>query len=470
MPPRCSISARTTASSNSSTKRPPKTCTKILDSPRACARPTQSSSTKSNWEYSVTTTPNSAPPLQPHALTGIKVLDLTQWEAGSMAATSLAFLGADVYKVEHPTRGDSARIASADSPDADSLFFLVLNPNKKSVGIDLKTEEGRDLLARLIKKCDVLIENFAPGTIERLGFGYDRVRELNPQMIFASVKGFNSNSPYRDFRSFDAIAQAVGGAVAFTGEPDGPPIKPGPTFADTGSGLHLALGICGALYQRTQTGQGQRIEVAMQDVVISFCRMSIARTQVTGRAAERVGNGSPSSTSAPSAIYPCRDGGANDYLFIYTARDEASGNRQWAALLDTIGRADLHDDPRFATPEQRYTHRMDVDAVIGEWTITQDKRTAMELLNWAGVPAGAVLDSADLLADRELYKSGVLAEVDHPVRGPVVLPGWPVQMSGSPTPAVTAPPLLGEHTEEVLTALGELVDTHKEEGPPAPVR
>jgi formyl-CoA transferase len=406
----------------------------------------------------VTTTPSDLSETPALSLSGIKVLDLTQWEAGSMAATSLAFLGADVYKVEHPTRGDSARIASADSPDADSLFFLVLNPNKKSVGIDLKSEHGRALLERLIAKCDVLVENFAPSTIERLGFGYERVHAINPRMIFASVKGFNAESPYREFRSFDAIAQAVGGSVAFTGQPDGPPIKPGLTFADTGAGLHLALGICAALYQRTITGRGQRVEVAMQDVVVNFARMPIARTQVTGKAAERVGNGSPSSTSAPSGIYPCLGGGPNDYVYVYTARDEAAGNRQWSALMDIIGRADIRDDPRFATPELRFQHQAEVDRIIGEWTVHHDKRDAMVKLNSAGVPAGAVLDSADLLADSALYESGILSLVEHPVRGPVVIPGWPVRMSGSPAPRLIAPPLLGQHTVEVLAALGVSAD------------
>jgi formyl-CoA transferase len=384
------------------------------------------------------------------ALDGVRVLDLTQWEAGSMCVQSLAFMGADVIKVERPGVGDSARIASVDSADADSLFFLVLNSNKRSVTLNLHTERGRELLAELVAHADVFVENFAPGTIERLGFGYDRLRELNPRVIFASVKGFSKFSPYRDFRSFDAIAQSVGGAVAFTGEPGGPPLKPGPTFADTGAGLHLAVGVCAALYQREFTGQGQQIEVAMQDAVMNFCRMTYGRHQMTGRPAERVGNGSPSSTSAPSGLYPCLGGGPNDYVFIYTARDEVSGNQQWRRLLDTIGRADLDDDPRFVTPEARFGHRDQVDRILGEWTALHDKRLAMELLNKAGVPAGAVFDSGDLINDATFYDSGMLNTVEHPVRGPVVLPGWPVRMSASPSPVITSPPLLGEHTEAVL--------------------
>jgi formyl-CoA transferase len=387
------------------------------------------------------------------ALDGVRVLDLTQWEAGSMCVQSLAFMGAEVIKIERPGVGDSARIASADTADADSLFFLVLNSNKRSLTLDLRSEKGRVLLAGLIAVSDVFVENFAPGTIERLGLGWETVREINPRIIFGSVKGFSKFSPYRDFRSFDAIAQSVGGAVAFTGEPGGPPIKPGPTFADTGSGLHLAVGVCAALYQREQTGEGQYIEVAMQEAVMNFCRMTYGRHQMTGRPAERVGNASPSSTSAPSGLYACAGDGDNDYLFIYTARDEFSGNQQWSRLLDTIGRTDLAGDPRFATPELRFAHRFEVDEVLEAWTVTRDKREAMELLNKAGVPAGAVLDSGDLLADPTFYESGMLTTVEHPVRGPVVLPGWPVQMSGSPRPVITSPPLLGEHTAPVLEKL-----------------
>lgn len=384
------------------------------------------------------------------ALTGIRVLDLTQWEAGSACAQALGFMGAEVLKIERPKGGDPARIASADTPDADSLYFLVLNANKKSVTIDLRADEGKKLLRGLIEKADVFLENFAPGTIDRLGFGYDDVAKINPSIVYGSIQGFSEESPYRDFRCFDAIAQSMGGAVAFTGEADGPPLKPGYTFADTGSGLHLAIGVVGALFQRNATGRGQRVHVAMQEAVLNFGRMPIARHQVTGRVAERVGNNSPSSTAAPSGLYPCKGGGPNDYCFIYTARDLATGNRQWNALLKTIDREDLIEDTRYATPELRFRRRNEVDEIITPWMLTKDKRDAMALLNGAGVPAGAVFDTGDLMEDQSFRRTGMLAEVDHPTRGKVVLPGWPVKMSASSTPAVTSPPLLGEHTDTVL--------------------
>ena len=365
----------------------------------------------------------------PRALTGVKILDLTQWEAGSACAQSLAFLGADVFKVERPKLGDPARIASADSPDADSLYFLVLNSNKRSITIDLQNSKGKEVLTRLIRECDVFLENFAPGTTDKLGLSYEAVSKINPRIIYGTVRGFSEESPYRDFRCFDAIAQSAGGAVAFTGEPDGPPIKPGPTFADTGSGLHLAIGVLGALYQREFTGKGQSIRVAMQEAVMNFSRITFARHQLTGKPVTRVGNGSPSSTAAPSGLYPCKGGGPNDYCFIYTARDELTGNRQWRALLKTIGRSDLLDDIRFVNPEARFERKEEVDEIIRPWMLRQDKRTAMEMLNGAGVPAGAVFDTGDLMNDPSFRATGMLTEIIHPTRGPVVLPGWPVKMS-----------------------------------------
>jgi formyl-CoA transferase len=386
----------------------------------------------------------------PRALTGVKILDLTQWEAGSACAQSLAFLGADVFKVERPKLGDPARIASADSPDADSLYFLVLNSNKRSITIDLQNSKGKEVLTRLIRECDVFLENFAPGTTDKLSLSYEAVSKINPRIIYGTVRGFSEESPYRDFRCFDAIAQSTGGAVAFTGEPDGPPIKPGPTFADTGSGLHLAIGILGALYQREFTGKGQSIRVAMQEAVMNFSRITFARHQLTGKPVTRVGNGSPSSTAAPSGLYPCKGGGPNDYCFIYTARDELTGNRQWRALLKTIGRSDLLDDIRFVNPEARFERKEEVDEIIRPWMLRQDKRTAMEMLNGAGVPAGAVFDTGDLMNDPSFRATGMLTEIIHPTRGPVVLPGWPVKMSGSPTPPISCPPALGQHTDTIL--------------------
>jgi formyl-CoA transferase len=383
----------------------------------------------------------------PPALAGVRVIDLTQFEAGTSCTESLAWLGADVVKVEEPARGDQGRHASTDEPGVDSFYFMLLNANKRSVTCNLKEAGGRALLRDLIEVGDVFIENFGPGTIERLGFGYDVVRGINPRIIYAQIKGYAPEGPYGNFLSFDMTAQAVGGALATTGEAGERPLKPGPTIGDTGAGLHTAIGILAALYQRQCTGRGQRVEVAMQEAVINFSRIAYGSQLLWGKAPDRNGNRSVMGTSAPSETYPCRGGGPNDWCFIYTSR---AGNRQWERLLEVMGREDLLDDPRFATPKDRVEHIDEVDALITGWTLQRDKVEVMETLGDAGVPAGAVLDTAELMNDPFLRKRGMFVTVHHPVRGDVVIPGWPVKLSDSEVSVVTSP-LLGQHNEEVLS-------------------
>ena len=380
------------------------------------------------------------------ALAGVKVVDLTQFEAGTSCTETLAWLGADVVKIEEPTRGDQGRHASTDRPDADSYYFMLLNANKRSITCNLKHEDGRALLRKLIEVGDVFVENFGPGVIERLGFSYDVVKEINPKIIYAQIKGFAPEGPYGNFLSFDMIAQAVGGALATTGDEGQRPIKPGPTIGDTGNGLHTAIGILAALYQRQHTGQGQRIEVAMQEAVINFSRIAYGSQLLWGKAPERNGNRSVLGTSAPSDTYSCKGGGPNDWVFIYTSR---ASNHQWERLLKIMGREDLLHDPRFATNPARVQHIDEVDALIVEWTRQRTKTEVMETLGHAGVPAGAVLDTSELMNDPFLRERGMFVTVDHPVRGEVTIPGWPVKMSESHVP-VTASPLLGQHNEEVL--------------------
>lgn len=385
------------------------------------------------------------------ALEGVVVLDLTQFEAGSSCTETLAWLGADVIKVEEPTRGDQGRAASTDREGVDAYYFLLLNANKRSVTLDLRHSRGKAMFREMLKlkSADVVIENFAPGTIERLGFDYEAVRAINPRTIYAQIKGYGRDGPYGSFLSFDMIAQAVCGSLSITGEKDGRPLRPGPTIGDTGTGLHCAIGILAALYDREFTGLGQRIEVAMQDAVVNFCRIAYARQAVSGRAAERVGNGSALLANAPSAIYPCKPGGANDYVYIYTSR---AGNRQWDRLLTAIGREDLLNDPRFATPQARQAHEVEIDALLSSWTQACTKREIMEILGRARVPAGAVFDTRELSEDPYLRRRGTFVTVDHPVRGPFTMPGWPVKLSRSPV-VVTAAPLLGQHNTEVYHEL-----------------
>jgi len=380
------------------------------------------------------------------ALAGIRVVDLTQFEAGPSCTETLAWLGADVIKVEPPRRGEQGRAASTDRPGLDSAYFLLLNANKRSVTLDLRHPEGAALMRRLLAGADVFVENLGPGSVERLGLGYEAVRELNPRLVYAQVKGFPPDGPYGGFLSFDPIGQAVGGALSLTGEPDAPPVKPGPTIADTGTGLHCAIGILAALHQRHRTGAGQRVEVSMQEAVINYCRISYSRQHLTGQASERFGNRSQLGTSAPSDVFPCQPGGPNDYVFVYTSR---ASDEQWHRLLDVVGRPDLRDDPRFAGPEERARHLAAVDEVISAWTRRRTKREAMRELGEAGVPAGAVFDTLELSEDPHLRRRGTFVTVRHPERGDFTMPGWPVRMSCSHVDVAPAP-LLGQHTREVL--------------------
>lgn len=383
------------------------------------------------------------------ALAGVRVIDLTQFEAGTSCTETLAWLGADVIKVEVPGRGEQGRYATTDKEGVDSFYFMLLNANKRSVTLDLKHPSGQRIFERLLTDADVFIENFGPGVIERLGFDYDRVREINPRIIYAQIKGFAPDGPYADYLAFDMIAQAAGGAMSLTGEAGAPPLKPGPTIGDTGTGLHMAIGILAALYQRQSTGVGQRLEVAMQEAVINYCRISFALSLLTGRPAERAGNRSQLGATAPSGVYPCRPGGANDYVFVYTSR---ANDRQWERLLDVIGQAELKGDPRFADPRNRAAHAEVIDPLIADWTSRRTKKEAMEQLGRAGVPAGAVLDTVELTEDEHLNRRKTIATIDHPVRGRLRIPGWPLKMERSEV-EVVASPLLGQHNQDVYGGL-----------------
>ncbi len=390
------------------------------------------------------------------ALAGVMVVDLTHFEAGTSATETLAWLGADVVKVENPNGGEHGRAASTDIPGVDSYYFMMLNANKRSVTCNLKSERGREILRKLIRRADVFIENYAPGTIERLGFGYHEVRKLNPAIIYAQIKGFAPGSPYENYLSFDMIGQATGGVMSVTGEADGRPIKPGPTLGDTGTGLHCAIGILAALHQRHATGQGQRVQVAMQDAMVNYCRIAYAAQARDGKAVRRRGNQVILGTTAPSDAYKCKGGGPNDYCYVYASR---ANNVQWERLLKVIGREDVLDDPRFATAQSRCDHVGVVDDILEPWIAKRDKREVMETLGTAGVPAGAVFDTLELSEDPTMREREVFVTVHHPVRGAVTIPGWPVKMSASYVP-VTAAPLLGADNDEVY---GGWLNTSPEE-------
>jgi len=384
------------------------------------------------------TAPSKAAPAGNPALTGIRVVDLTQFEAGTSITETLAWLGADVIKIENPVGGEQGRNASSDRKDADSYYFMLLNANKRSVTLNLKDQRGKQMLRDLIAKADIFAENFAPGVIEKLGFSYEEVAKINPRVIYATVKGFGKGSPYESNLAFDMIAQAAGGVMSITGEPSGPPIKPGVTLGDTGTGLHAAIGVLAALFQRTVTGRGQKVEVAMQDAMVNYCRIAYSHQLATNKACERKGNRVVLG-NAPCDVFKCKPGGHNDYVYIYTSR---ATNSHWERLCEVIGREDLKADKRLATPPMRANHVDEINGYIEAWTERYTKHEAMEKLGSAGVPCGAVLDTMELSEDPTMRKREIFAEIDHPVRGKVVIPGWPVKMSDSYVP-VKSSPILG---------------------------
>lgn len=372
------------------------------------------------------------------ALDGVKVLDLTQYEAGTTCTQYLAWFGAEVVKVERPGVGDPGR--AADGYGQDSLYFLSFNHNKKSVALDIGTPEGRAIFLDLVPKFDILVENFTLGTMERHGLGWEVLRDRNPRLIYATIKGFGTSGPYAQYKCFDWVAQAAGGAFSITGEADGPPMRPGATYADTGTGMHAAMGILAAYIQRLRTGRGQVVEVSMQETIANFMRMPMSTRERFAGPVPRRGN----SLGPPTDLYPCAPGGPNDYVFIMVVT-----SRMWDALTVAIGKPELGTDPRFATPKARAEHRDALYAEIAAWTRQRTKFEAMEWLAERGVPCSAVYDTEDLLRDKHLRARNMIRTVHHPVRGPFEMLAPPIHLSDSAVEMRPAP-LLGEHTAEVL--------------------
>jgi formyl-CoA transferase len=382
-------------------------------------------------------------------LEGIRVVDFTQFEAGPSCTESLAWLGAEVVKIENPRTGDPGRRQQPGKPDNDPWYFHQYNANKKSVTLNLKSPRGLEIVRKLIAKADVMVENMAPGTIERLGLGYQEVKELNPGIIYCQIKGFGTGSPYEKSLAFDMIAQAAGGTISVTGEGDRPPVKPGPSFGDTGTGMLMAISILGALYKRSKTGQGRRLQVAMQDAMLHYMRVPFSRTQLSGKAVLR--NGTSRSTPGgltPSALYPCQPGGPNDYVYVFCSR---ANPEHWQRLLKAIGREDLSGDARYDTQAARSARAAEVDEIISAWTRQHTKQEAMALIGAAGVPAGAVFDTLELMNDPSFAERGIMQTISHPTTGKVKMPAWPVRFDGSP-PKVKPSPLLGQHVDDVLGA------------------
>ena len=392
------------------------------------------------------------------ALSNIKVLDLTHVQAGPSCAQMLGFLGADVIKVEDTRGGDSTRTDLAHREDSDSVYFLIFNNNKRAVTLDLKTERGKELFIRLAQWADVLVENFSPGMLDRLGLGWDVLHCLNPRLIYATIKGFGTYGPYADYKGYEFVAQAVGGAMATTGYEDRPPVMITPGVGDSGSGLHAAIGILAALHKRDRTGVGQMVEVSMQDSVVNLMRMFLTRTLGHGIDHTRQGH---SGTRGLPMVFPCEPGGPNDYVMIHPRGDG------WDLMLAAMDRSDLIGDPRFDDEEERVKNSDEAERVITEWTSKHTKWEAMKILAESGVLAGATIGAAEVLENEHLIAREMIVNVDDPVRGDYKMVGIPVKLSDEEN-AVTKAPRYSEHTDEVLTTvLGcspEDVDELREQG------
>jgi formyl-CoA transferase len=369
------------------------------------------------------------------------VLDMTQYEAGPAGTQALAWLGADVVKVEPPRSGDPGRGLGVQTQNSE--YFLNWNSNKRSVTIDLEQAEGRALLLRMLPRYDVFVENYGPGVVERLELGYEVMQAAHPGIIYARVKGFGTSGPYAAFKCYDMVAQAAAGALSVTGTPDGPPMRPGPTTGDSGTGVQLALAITAAYVHKLRTGQGQLIELSMQEAMTYYMRTAIATGSNFGeRATPRTGTG----IGATMNLYPCKPGGSNDYVYLM-----AVTTRMWEGLCRAIGREDLIEDPRFNPGLRRFQNAAALQEEISKWTRERTKFEAMRCLGEAGVPCSAVLDTRDLFNDPHLLARDFVKSVEHAALGRVRLLGWPARMTRSEVP-LQAAPLLGQHTDEVLAA------------------
>jgi formyl-CoA transferase len=390
------------------------------------------------------------------ALEGVRVLDMTHVQSGPSCTQILAWLGADVVKLEAPT-GDITRQQLRDLPDVDSLYFTMLNCNKRSITLNTKSERGKEIFTELLKSSDVLVENFAPGALDRMGFPWERIQEINPRLIYASIKGFGPGR-YANFKAYETVAQAMGGAMSTTGFEDGPPTSTGAQIGDSGSGIHLVAGILAALYQRVSTDRGQRVQVAMQEAVLNLARVKLRDHQRLAHGPlkeypnsefgdEVPRSGNASGGGQPGWAVKCAPGGPNDYIYVIV---QPVG---WAKIAELIGKPELADDEDWATPEARLSKLDKMFALIEEWTEQHTKWEVMDKLNELNVPCGPILSTKDLINDETLAANQAVVEVPHPQRGSFKTVGCPLKLSDSPV-EVQSSPLLGEHTAEIYGEFG----------------
>ncbi len=393
------------------------------------------------------------------ALKGVRILDMTHVQAGPTCSQLLAWMGADVIKFENPS-GDATRGQLRDVPNADSLYFTMLNCNKRSITVNMKSAEGKQVFVDLLKTCDIIMENFGPGVLDRFGFSWEKIREINPKVVMGSIKGFGSSGPYADFKAYENVAQAMGGAMSTTGVPDGPPFVTGAQIGDSGTGLHLAIGLLAALRQAERSGKGQYVEVAMMDGVMNLCRVKFRDHQRLTRGelpeysvptykgmgeVPRAGNDSGGGQLG-NAIH-CKPHGANDWLYIVV--QEAV----WKPLAERIGpelgMPDLASDPHFATIGERRKNQQLMWTLINKYAEQHSKRELMGVLNELDVPCGPIMSTEDLANDEHVRGRDMWVELDHPARGTWYNVGMPIKLSDSPA-VIKRSPLLGEHTDEIL--------------------
>ena len=406
------------------------------------------------------------------ALEGIKILDFTHVQSGPTCTQLLAWFGADVIKIERPGVGDATRGQLRDIPDVDSLYFTMLNHNKRSIELNTKEETGKEVLIRLIKACDVLVENFAPGALDRMGFSWERVQELNPRMIMASIKGFGPG-PFEDCKVYENVAQCAGGSASTTGMLGDVPLVTGAQIGDSGTGLHLAFGIVTALFHREQSGKGQRVTAAMQDGVLNLCRVKLRDQQRIekgplteysqfgegipfGDAVPRAGN--DAGGGQPGRILKCKGWEDDPDSYTYFITQAAA----WKNVCDVIGKPEWKEDENYATPKARLPRLNEIFETIEEWTMTKTKFEVMEICNPLDIPVGPILSMKELAEEQSLRDTGTVVEVDHPTRGKYLSVGNPIKLSDSPS-EVTRSPLLGEHTDEILSEVLKYSDDEIEE-------
>ena len=397
-------------------------------------------------------------------LEGIKIIDFTHVQAGPACTQLLAWFGADVIKVERPGSGDVTRSQLRDIPGVDALYFTMLNSNKKSLTLDTKTAAGKEILTKLIKESDVLVENFGPGALDRMGFTWEHINELNPGMIVASVKGFSDGHHYEDLKVYENVAQCAGGAASTTGFDDGPPTISAAALGDSNTGMHLAIGILTALRGRDKTGKGQKVAVSMQDSVLNLCRVKLRDQQRL----DRVGyleeypqyphgkfsdfvprGGNAGGGGQPGWVLKCKGWETDPNAYIYfTIQGHA-----WEPITRAIGKPEWANDPAYMTAQARQDKIFDIFATIEVWLADKTKFEAVDILRKFDIPCAPVLTMKEILNDESLRASGTIAEVDHKERGKYFTVGSPIKFSDT-TVEITGSPLLGEHTDEVLGTLG----------------